>query len=458
MRNISLFALILTVILYGCRKDERITVDPNNRLDFSADSILFDTVFTSLGSVTKRVKILNRNNSALNISEIMLAGGNSSSFSININGENANSTKEVVVNAGDSINVFVKVTINPNEKNLPFVVQDSILFTTNGNRQRVHLMAYGQNAIFIKESSISSNTLWSSKLPYVITGQLTIKDKSTLTISPGAKLYFHNNASLNVEGVLVANGTVDHPLLFCSDRLESVYAEEPGQWKGIFIKRTGSGLIRYATIKNASVGITSDSLSLSVKPKLILSNTIIKNMQVAGYIGYHSELIAFNNLFYNCGNYLVYAIGGGIFNLKQNTFAGYNFDFPRKTAALSFSDYLSTKAYNTLNLNLTNNIIFGQLSNELDIQKKTNAVIQSSILNNLIKTTSVNYSNNGNLINVDPLFISSITENFELTNTSPALANGYNLSTDPYFTDYLNADIKNTLRIFPSTLGCFEKN
>lgn len=169
MRNINLFALILTIILYGCRKDEHITADPNHRLDFSVDSILFDTVFTSIGSVTKRVRILNRNNSALNISEIMLAGGNSSSFSININGENANSKKEVLVNGGDSINVFVKVTINPNEKNLPFVVQDSILFTTNGNRQVLHLMAYGQNALFIKESSISSNTIWSSKLPYVIT-------------------------------------------------------------------------------------------------------------------------------------------------------------------------------------------------------------------------------------------------------------------------------------------------
>lgn len=434
------------------------STNPNDRLNFSRDSILFDTVFTSVGSVTKRIKILNRNNSPLNISEIMLAGGNSSAFSMNINGDNANSTKDIIINAGDSINVFVKVTIDPNEKNSPFVVQDSILFSTNGNRQAIHLMAYGQNAVFIKESSIISNTTWSSKLPYVITGQLTIKDRSTLTILPGARLYFHNNAGLNVEGILIAKGSVNNPLLFCSDRLENVYAEEPGQWKGIYIRRTGSGLIQFATIKNASVGITSDSLSTNTQPKLILSNAIIKNMQVAGYIGYHSELIAFNNLFYNCGNYLLYAVGGGDFNLKQNTFAGYNLGFPRKTAALSFSDYLSTQAYNNLNINLTNNIIWGQLSNELDIQKKTNATMQTNISNNLVKTTSANYNNNGNVINIDPGFISSTTENFKLTNASPALVKGYNLRTDPYFNDYLKTDLLNISRVFPSTLGCFEKN
>ena len=174
-----------------------------------------------------------------------------------------------------------------------------------------------------------------------------------------------------VEGNLNALGTASQPIQFCSDRLEQFYNDEPGQWKGIYLKRTGNGIIRNAIIKNASVGITSDSLSVNANPKLILSNSIVKNMQVAAYIGYHSELFAFNNLLYNCGNYLIYAVGGGNYNLKQNIFAGYNLNFARKTAALSFSDYLSANAYNSLKLDLTNNIIWGNLINELDIQKKT---------------------------------------------------------------------------------------
>ncbi|WP_231427802.1 hypothetical protein [Pedobacter sp. Leaf250] len=362
-----------------------------------------------------------------------------------------------MISAGDSIYLFVKATINPNNKPLPFIVQDSILLTTNGNKQSIQLQAYGQNAVFINASSITTHTLWTNDLPYIINGTITVRNNSSLTISPGAKIYFHTDASLNIDGRLIANGQSDKPILFCSDRLETIFADVPGQWKGINFKRTGTGLFNYATIKNASVGIISDSLSGNANPKLIIINSIVKNMQIAGYIGYHSELIALNNLFYNCGNYLLYGVGGGIYNLKQNTFAGFNINFPRKTAALTFSDYQSAKMANSLNLNLTNNIIWGILNNELEIEKKTNAINQVNILNNLIKTANNSYSNNGNILNLNPDFIAPSLENFELSNTSPALRKGIDLSTDVYFSDYLNRDLKNTMRVFPSSLGCLEK-
>lgn len=456
MRNI--FILVFTLIcLSNCRKDEHITTDPNARLTFSTDSILFDTIFTTVGSTVKRIKILNKNNSAINISEISLASGNASSFSININGEYGINKQNIIVNAGDSINLFVKATINPISKASPFLVQDSILFTTNENKQTIQLLAYGQNAIFINASSIITNTTWTSDLPYIISGVSTVRNNSSLTILPGAKIYFHADASLNIEGRLNAVGTIDKPILFCSDRLESTFANVPGQWKGIHLNASGTGIISYTTIKNASVGLTSDSLSVNGTPKLLLSNSIIKNMQVAGYIGYHSELTAFNNLFYNCGNYLIYGVGGGNYNLKQNTFAGYNLNFPRKTASISFSDYQSARMTNALSLNLTNNIIWGSLINEFAIERKTNAVLQSNLFNNLIKTMNTSYANNDNILNLDPGFISPGLENFELLTTSPAIKKGLNLSSDVFFSNYLNRDLKNTLRTFPASIGCYEK-
>jgi hypothetical protein len=207
----------------------------------------------------------------------------------------------------------------------------------------------------------------------------------------------------------------------------------PANGKVFFLKRNGNGLIKNAMIKNASVGITSDSLSSNANPKLILSNSTIKNMQVAAYIGYHSELLAFNNLMYNCGNYLIYAVGGGNYNLKQNTFAGYNLNFPRKTASLSFSDYLSNSTYNNLQLDLTNNIIWGSLTNELDIQKRTSATIQLNLWNNLIRCTNKSYNNNGNILNTDPLFIDKDLQNFKVSANSTTRKKGYDLSTDPYY-------------------------
>ena len=352
------FVLCIIFLASACRKGEHITTDANAKLSIIDRQLLFDTIFTAVGSVTKRIKIANKNNDAVKVSEIKLAGGGTSAFSININGENTLNKNDLILNGQDSINIFVKVTINPNAQNLAFLVQDSIILNTNGNRQVIQLLAYGQNAVFINDAVIGTNTTWVKALPYIINGSLTVKNGSSLTIQPGTKVYFHKDANLNVEGNLLVNGTITEPVLFCSDRLEKIYGDEPGQWKGIFVKRTGNGVIKNAIIKNASVGITSDSLSLNANPKLILSNSLIKNMQVAAYIGYHSELLAFNNLMYNCGNYLIYAVGGGNYNLKQNTFAGYNLSFPRKTASLSFSDYLSSTAYNKLQLDLTNNIIW----------------------------------------------------------------------------------------------------
>ncbi|GAA3983094.1 hypothetical protein GCM10022246_38760 [Pedobacter ginsengiterrae] len=455
MRSI-IGVFLLLILISACRKDERITTDPNAKLSFSSNAILFDTVFTSIGSTVRKIKISNKNNDALNISEIKLSGGNSSPFSININGQNLPSQTNLILNGQDSLNLFVKVTINPDSKSLSFLVKDSIVLITNGNRQVIQLEAYGQNAVFINNQSITTNTIWNKNLPYIINGSVTIKNGSTLNIQPGAKIYFHKDAIMNVEGSLYASGTVSEPIEFCSDRLETVYSDQPGQWKGIYLKSSGTGVIKNAILKNASVGITSDSLSANNTPKLILTNSIVKNMQVAAYIGYHSELLAFNNLMHNCGNYLIYAIGGGNYNLKQNTFAGFNLNFPRKTAALTFSDYLTTKAFNNLQLNLTNNIIWGSLTNELDIQKKSTAIVQSNLFSNLIKTTNTGYNNNGNMINIDPLFASSSQGNFALLNNSPALKKGLDLSADVYFNLYLNHDLNNITRIFPSSLGCYE--
>ncbi|QNR83898.1 hypothetical protein H9N25_18505 [Pedobacter riviphilus] len=453
--NIGLVLLIL--FLAACRKGERITTDPNAKLNISNKEILFDTIFTSVGSITKRIKIANKNNDAVKVSEIRLSGGSASAFSININGEQTQNKNDLIINGQDSINLFVKVSINPNSTSLPFLVQDSIILNTNGNKQVIQLLAYGQNAVFVNESTINTNTTWTKALPYIINGSLTVKGWASLTIQPGTKIYFHKDANLNIEGNLMVNGTLTEPVLFCSDRLEKIYSDEPGQWKGIFLKRTGYGLIKNAIIKNASVGITSDSLSINNNPKLILSNSIIKNMQVAAYIGYHSELLAFNNMMYNCGNYLIYAVGGGNYNLKQNTFAGYNLNFPRKTASLSFSDYLSTDAYNKLQIDLTNNIIWGSLTNELDIQKKTAAIVQLNLWSNLIRSTNSTYNGYGNILNIDPSFIDKEMENFELSASSPARKKGADLSNDPYFTGYLNKDIKGNTRISPSTLGSYEK-
>lgn len=458
MRYKLLFFILFAFLFAACNKDEDITAEINAKLSFSSDSILFDTVFTSIGSTNRRLKIYNPNEKAISISHIKLSGGNSSAFSLNINGQATTEADLIKLNGKDSMNVFIKVSINPTTHNLPFIVQDSILFYFNGKKQSIPLIAYGQNAIFINGGSIKNNTVWDSKLPYIIYKSINIEEGAKLTIEPGTKILFHSNATMSVKGTLIANGNKKDTILFASDRLEKIYSEEPGQWNGIHIyPQSKNSQINYAIIKNGVAGITVDSLSSTDKPKLLLTNTKIKNMEVVGFLGYQTELTAFNNLFTNCGQYLMYGVGGGKYNLKQNTFAALNVNYPRKTAAVYISDYISSQQYDHLNIEFQNNIVWGNLVDEFQIDKKAaTSILTAVVKNNLLKSNQPAFNANGNIVNIDPLFINPAAGNFILNKQSIALKKGFDLSHDSYFDLYLNKDLNNKSRIFPSDIGCYE--
>jgi len=461
MNRITLLFILalLTLSFAACNKDEDITFDPNARINFSTDSVLFDTVFTSIGSTVRRFKIFNYNEKAINLDEIKIGGGANSPFLINVNGKQMVEGKNVKINGKDSINVLVKVNINPTAQNQPFIVQDSILMFFNGKREKIPLVAYGQNAVFINNVSINNNTTWDGKLPYIIYNSVTVEENAILNISPGVRVLFHSGSTMNIKGTLNAVGTRQDTILFASDRTERIYEEEPGQWNGIhFYGSSKNSIINQATIKNGIAGITVDSLSSNSNPKLILANTVIKNMQVVGFLGYHTDLVAYNNLFYNCGQYLIYGIGGGNYDLAQNTFGAYNYNFARRTSAVHLSDFISNTEFAALNATLTNNIIWGSLEDELTIEKKSNAVSVIDVKNNLIKTTQTDFIGNGNITNIDPLFINPRQGNFKIGDDSPAKNKGLSLVSHPYFSSYLSKDILEKERLFPSELGCYEKN
>ena len=84
MRKVAI-ALIFISIIYSCVKEEIIDL-PDVKLEFSSDTISFDTVFSTIGSITKHFTIRNTYNQAVKIDEITLAGGSNSPFRMNVNG------------------------------------------------------------------------------------------------------------------------------------------------------------------------------------------------------------------------------------------------------------------------------------------------------------------------------------------------------------------------------------
>ena len=138
MKNRSIIILLVLVLVgQACRKINPISTDTNLKLEFSADTVIFDTVFTTLGSSTHQLRIYNRNSDNLKISSIRLLGGEASPFRVNLDGDNDIEFYDKVIPGNDSLFSFLCVTINPNDLNTPFVVEDELEFVTNGNTQTI---------------------------------------------------------------------------------------------------------------------------------------------------------------------------------------------------------------------------------------------------------------------------------------------------------------------------------
>ena len=120
VRNIIIYFLFCFLIAFTsqCRKQDILT-HSNVTLSFSSDTILFDTLFTTIGSTTKYFKVYNSNNGKINISSIHLAQGTNSPFRINVNGDAGVLFENIEIEENDSIFIFVEVTIDPNNTNNP---------------------------------------------------------------------------------------------------------------------------------------------------------------------------------------------------------------------------------------------------------------------------------------------------------------------------------------------------
>ncbi len=454
---LGLFVMGLLVIS-SCRKKDKVSDDPSMVLEFSTDTVFFDTVFTTVGSVTQRMVVHNRNKYKINVSSILLAGGSQSNYSINVNGIPASTFSDVEIPGEDSIYIFVRVTIDPNNMNLPFVVSDSILFYTNGNAQQVKLVAWGQNAFFYKNACLTGDIFWDSLKAHVVYGPLRIDTGSTMTIMPGTKVYFHNKSSLNIseKSVLLVYGNLEHPVRFAGDRLDHYYRDLPGQWEGIFIEEGSKGnQISYGIIKNGKSGIMVSTGNDPVQPDLKLDNTIIQNMTGDGLAGESSNIISTNCVIVNCGGSAIY-VSGGYYDFRQLTIGNY------WTSSVRFSSslYLSNYSYDSLGNKVPhelirayfgNAIIYGSDQEEITLSFDSTAGFEYMFDHCLLRTTGstadpLHYT--GCITNQDPRFVDVQNFNFEIDSISPAIDKGIPLGI-PF-------DIKGNARGDPPDLGAFE--
>ncbi len=425
--NAFVIILFLSISLFSCRKDNITDTNPSLLLSFSEDTVLFDTVFTTLGSVTRRLKVYNPNANRVVISTIRLGSGGSSAFRLNIDGLSANGVDNVALNGKDSLFIFVRITVDPTNQNSPLVISDSLMFTTNGNLQKVKLVAWGQDAIFHRDEDLQGTQTWDSLKPHVIYGHLRVDTLADLTILAGTKVYLHKAAYLAVSSLasLKIDGNLEHPVRFQGDRLDPFYRDLPGQWDGIYLEKgSKQHEITYAIIKNGINGIAIDSADGSFTPMLTLKNTIIRNMINHGLYAYATSIVSENCVIGDCGNTAVSLVFGGNYDFRQLTIGNFWSGAVRTSPSVYLSNYtyFAGKAFNPLTKAFFGNaIIDGSQDEELQVDVDPAATGEYTFDHCLLKTRLSGTAHFiGCLLNQDPLFVNTQAFDYRIDSLSPA--------------------------------------
>ncbi len=475
-KSFFLFSLLL-ILAFSCRKDI-ITQDAGAKLEFSEDTIIFDTVFTTIGSVTKYLKVYNPNKRPVKISSIRIASGNNSNFRMNVDGVPAIQAKDIILRPDDSIFVFVEVTVNPNNVNNPMVISDSIIFETNGNLQDIDLVAWGQDANFYYYPVFGNYSLNSIK-PHVIYGYGFVDSASTLTVDAGAKIYFHKSSGLIVlsEGTLKITGTLEKPVVIQGDRLEWDYHDVPGQWDMIWFSNLNKGgtsnapgsknnEINYAIIKNGNIGLRVDTNGSGWNvPTLKINNSIVENMSGVALLGEGSFIEATNCVFANTGQYTVALAYGGNYRFLNCTMANYWKYGKRDTPLLLINNYYETStgiiSRPLEKAEFINCIIYGANENEIKLDQNSGSLFEHKFSYCLLKTDiSISDANHftGIVLNPssvtvdnqlhDPVFNNAGELDFHLFGLSAAINKG--------ISDSIPLDLDGKTRDSQPDIGAFE--
>lgn len=475
-------SILLAIMLYSCAREDVYMGDDINIIT-SRDTIMFDTVFTEVGSATRSFKIYNSKNKAVAV-DLKLQGGNNSFYRINVDGIVGPEVNGATIQAEDSLYVFVEVFIDPDQplSISPFVVEDQILITGGNDQEIVYLESFGQNAnyVFGKRDITAiedicnglSQITWNDPKPYVIYGIMAI-DGCDLIMNAGTNVYVHGGIvqedSLSYNpgriitingGSIQANGTLSDPITIQGDRLEPEFADVAGQWFGIVLTNESmDNNFSFTTIKNGIYGILADSSS-----HVDIDHSQLLNSSSLGLFGSHSSIDVSNSLIYSTGSYGVYWRYGGVYNMNYTTVVSYGV----QAEALRMENYLCTDPLclgeirtNPLQSTISNSIIVGSSRDEIlidEFEGSDPATVEYSINNTMVRiddflesrpdffdfcTNCINY--NGS----DTLFVDINENNYELDSLS--IAERKALPSNDIIDDLLGRARSNS-----PDIGCYE--
>lgn len=360
--------VLAAVILVACDEDDDFSLNPSLHLEFSCDTLSFDTLFASVGSPTGIMRVYNRNSEALRIRSVELASGGASGFRVNVDGQYSDFIEWLEIRGGDSLYVFVEVTPREGGADVPLMLSDSLKFTLeSGVQQHVTLLAYGRDVQFLNGLAVNGDTL----LPqghYVVYDSLFVGEDAVLDIMPGTTLYFHSKVGMRVRGTLRARGTQEQPICFRGDRTDNMfdylpYDRIPGQWGGItFDSLSNNNILEYCDIHSADYGIRVEAGDTAVQ-RLTVEASRIENFNGNAIETMNGRVDVRNTLIANARGNCVKIVGGDV-RFVHCTIANF-YVWKQRDAALALHNSLDGVSMPLREASFVNCIITGSHEDEV---------------------------------------------------------------------------------------------
>ncbi len=398
IKRIFLFLSVLTVFI-ACKDDDSFTTSRSARLSFSTDTVLMDTVFTTIASSTYTFWVYNRADDGIRISRAYLKNGNQTGFRVNVDGSYLDNTlgstvSDLEVRKDDSIRVFVELTAPKNMKTIAQEISDHLVFQLeSGVEQSVCLRGFAWDAWIMKSPVFTRDTTILAEKPMVVYGKMQVEKGVTLTLR-NSSLYFHDQSGIEVYGTLITDSVVMR-----GDRLDHMFDYLPydrvsGQWGGVVFHNTSTGNKMTATeLHSGTYGIRCDSANLSPNNlRLYMEHCIVHNSKGHGLELINSYVSLVNCQITNSMGDCV-TIDGGAINIRACTLGQFYPYSADRGVALRFVNGTDSIVHALEQMDCRNTIITGYADDELmGTQKKEEAAFNYYFENCLLRTPEISDS------------------------------------------------------------------
>lgn len=298
--------------------------------------------------------------------------------------------------------------------------------------------------------------------PYIINGEINIPNDSTLTIEPGVVVIFNGHFKFNIQGRLLAIGTIRDTITFTSQDPET-------GWNGLRFINTpasnDSSKIILCRLQYGLTDISNDSVGGAIRvegfDKLTISNCLITHNKTVGdpytggagiAIGSCSPLIENNTICYNNaqgghgGGIFVYAASNSTIrnNLiyKNQAFGGGGIVCFMATPFIvnnTITENICTSHGGSSCIiacspKMVNNIIYGNdasIGKQFHFQSGAQASFYNCDIEGGKSAFAREFSNTGSfsglyINNIDsvPLFADTTNDDFHLSDESPCISQG----------------------------------